>query len=70
MKNKIKYFLIIVFSLSIFLAGFLFFFYPGSDLGHDCDTELGVFRWDLKVFRPGSNQNLDSLERLSKQNRL
>ena len=47
MENKSKYFLIILFSLSI-LVGVVFFFISPDN---DCDTELDVYRWDLKVFK-------------------
>ena len=59
MKNKIKYFLIIV--LLVCIAGSIFFvssiFYPQSI----CQSKLDVYRWDLDVFRVESTQNLDSL---------
>ena len=57
MENKSKYFLIILFSLSI-LVGVVFFFISPDN---DCDTELDVYRWDLKVFKSESTQNIDSL---------
>ena len=57
MENKSKYFLIILFSLSI-LVGVVFFL---TSPDNDCDTELDVYRWDLKVFKSESTQNIDSL---------
>jgi len=68
MKNKIKYFLII--SLLTFVVLFFIFsnkkqkvnsIYPIKISMDGCVSTLDLYRWDLQVFRPGSNLNKDSL---------